>query len=187
MWSRKARVYPYPSDSATATTLNGAISSATATTITVTSTSGFKSQGRVLIDSEVVSYTGITSTTLTGCTRGDEETTAATHSTAVAVTERDFIYHFQEDPDELDSDTDETSIPNPSILAYQAAAELAPEKDDSTLHDRMILKFERAYKQLVKADEAKYKSTFGRVKDESEVVSDSGMIRDPNQYPTDLS
>ena len=69
MWRRKARVYPYPEDSADTTTLNGNIIAAS-TTITVASTSGFDEQGRIIIDDEVISYTGTTATTFTGCTRG---------------------------------------------------------------------------------------------------------------------
>jgi hypothetical protein len=50
------------------------------TTINVTSTSGFPATGKVLIDAEVISYTGVTATSFTGCTRGVDETTAAYHS-----------------------------------------------------------------------------------------------------------
>lgn len=60
------------------TSLNGAITD-TATTITVDSTAGFSSSGFVKINDEIISYTGITSTTLTGCTRGVEQTAAASH------------------------------------------------------------------------------------------------------------
>ena len=71
-------------------TLNGAISSTSATTITVTSTAAFwldsSGRGRALIDSEIVHFTGKTSTTLTGCTRGAEGTTAATHLTGATIT-----------------------------------------------------------------------------------------------------
>ena len=50
--------------------VSSAISS-TDTTITVTSTKGFPSEyGLLKIDDEIISYTGITSTTFTGCIRG---------------------------------------------------------------------------------------------------------------------
>jgi hypothetical protein len=58
------------------TALNGALNSS-ATTITVGSTTGFSATGQICIDTEVVSYSGKTSTTFTGCTRGYESTAAA--------------------------------------------------------------------------------------------------------------
>jgi hypothetical protein len=48
-------------------------------TVSVTSTTGFSSTGEIKIDSEVLTYTGITATTFTGCSRGTNGTTAATH------------------------------------------------------------------------------------------------------------
>ena len=58
----------------------------TLTTITVDSTSGYASTGKILIDDEVISYTGITSTTFTGCTRGSSGTTATYHDNNDEVT-----------------------------------------------------------------------------------------------------
>jgi hypothetical protein len=66
------------------TTLNGAISSS-ATTIVVVSTTGFTSPtGTIGIGSEVITYTGTTGTSFTGCTRG-YTSTAAAHSSGDAV------------------------------------------------------------------------------------------------------
>ena len=59
----------------------------TATTITVDSTSGFPSTGGVLIEGEIATYTGTTSTTFTGVTRGARSTTAAAHSNGSSVYE----------------------------------------------------------------------------------------------------
>lgn len=56
------------------------------TTIPVQSTAGFLSSGFVRIGTELIKHTGKTATTLTGATRGYNETTAAAHLTAVAVT-----------------------------------------------------------------------------------------------------
>lgn len=182
MWNRKAVVYPYPSDSADTTTLDGAISSATATTITVASTSSFQTQGRFIVDSEVISYTGKTSTTFTGCTRGDEDTTATTHLTGATVTERDFIYHFQEEPADLEDETDETEIPDPKVIVFMAAAELS----EGALHDRLLVKANNALAQLRKVDEPKIKRAFGQVRDVSEVISDLGRFGDQNQHPQNI-
>ena len=78
---------------ASADQLNGDID-ADDTTITIADSTGFPTAGKILIDSEVISYTSITSNTLNGCTRGDSKivvgvstsTTAATHSSGAAVT-----------------------------------------------------------------------------------------------------
>ena len=73
--------------------------------ISVLSTSGFSSSGTVQINSETFTYTGISSTNLTGVTRATSSSTAATHSKADVVsenwTERDTgrtnaaKYHFE--------------------------------------------------------------------------------------------
>jgi len=56
-------------------------------TITVDSTSGFSSSGTLQINSEIFTYTGITSTTFTGVTRATSSTTAAAHSVDDSVSE----------------------------------------------------------------------------------------------------
>jgi len=66
------------------TTLNGTINSS-ATTVVVNSTTGFAAAGRILIDSELITYSGKTSTDFTGCTRGALGTTAAAHTTGASV------------------------------------------------------------------------------------------------------
>lgn len=63
------------------TTLNGAIDSLV-TTINVIDTTSFPSTGYIVIDSEIISYTGKTGTSFTGCTRGADGTSAASHATA---------------------------------------------------------------------------------------------------------
>jgi len=68
-----------------ATTLNGAINNSV-TTITVTSAAAFPASGRIDIDTELITYTGKTATTFTGCTRGANGTTATSHLTAAVVT-----------------------------------------------------------------------------------------------------
>src|SRR5258708_39831445 len=56
------------------------------TTLTLASTTGFPTTGLVTIDnSEVVSYTGVSGATITGCTRGADGTTAASHAQGVTV------------------------------------------------------------------------------------------------------
>ena len=71
-------------NAAVATTTAEALD-ATETEIDLTSASGFPTGGGlVLIGSEVISYTGVSTNTLTGCVRGANGTTAATHLTGVA-------------------------------------------------------------------------------------------------------
>lgn len=60
---------------------------AVATTIALESAGGkqFPTTGYIIIGSEIITYTGITNDTLTGCSRGVLSTTAATHSNGDAV------------------------------------------------------------------------------------------------------
>jgi hypothetical protein len=68
----------YGGASGLTTTLNGAID-AIVTTITLTSTTGFPTTGVVKIDNELISFTGISTNDLTGCTRAYNGTTATSH------------------------------------------------------------------------------------------------------------
>ena len=60
---------------------------ATETEIDLTSASSFDSTGTVYVGNEQISYTGISSNTLTGCTRGASSTTAASHDNGSTVTQ----------------------------------------------------------------------------------------------------
>ena len=78
---------------ATLTTLNGAINSST-TTIVLTDATLFPSTGTnfIKIGTEEISYTGISTNTLTGVTRGVRNTTAASHSDGATITDTsDFV------------------------------------------------------------------------------------------------
>lgn len=56
------------------------------TTLTLTSTTGFPTTGLVTIDNtEIVSYTGVSGATITGCVRGADGSTAASHPIGVTV------------------------------------------------------------------------------------------------------
>ena len=59
------------------------------TTITVSSTTGFDSAGTIVIGNETITYTGTTSTTFTGCTRGAASTTAASIASGIIVAQFD--------------------------------------------------------------------------------------------------
>ena len=70
--------------SAVGTTLNGAIT-ATATTVIVTSAVGLPATGFILIGSETIGYGYISGNTLYNCVRGQNNTTAASHSSGDSV------------------------------------------------------------------------------------------------------
>jgi hypothetical protein len=71
--------------SASANTLSADISAAT-NSIPLTSTSGFPESGRIKIDSEIITYAGLSGNNLIGCIRGVNGTSAATHSSSAVVT-----------------------------------------------------------------------------------------------------
>jgi hypothetical protein len=67
------------------TTLSSAINSSV-TTIPLTSVTNMPSSGKIKINNEIISYTGISSLNLTGATRAADDTTAASHSSGDTVT-----------------------------------------------------------------------------------------------------
>ena len=79
-----AAIYVYDNTSSS-TLLDGGID-ASVTTVTVDSTTGFEDIGTITIELENISYTAKTATTFTGCTRGADSTSAASHSDNIAVT-----------------------------------------------------------------------------------------------------
>ena len=68
------------------TTLNGAHTDSI-TTISLAAGTGstYPSSGSIIVNSEVITYTGVSTDDLTGCTRGTSGTTAAAHSDGDAV------------------------------------------------------------------------------------------------------
>ena len=75
-------------DEINTTTLDGTLSVG-ATTINVASTTGFDSTGTLHIGNEEVTYTGTTSTSFTGVSRGANSTTDSEHSSGVQVAQFD--------------------------------------------------------------------------------------------------
>jgi hypothetical protein len=78
--------FPYGAFSDTAYTTLSANINNSVTTIPVVSTTNFPTVGQIRIAAEVITYTGITSTSFTGCTRGARGSANAAHSSGVAVT-----------------------------------------------------------------------------------------------------
>jgi hypothetical protein len=69
--------------SSTGYTLSTAITSTTATTVTLSSTVGLPSTGFIKLDSETIWYGYISGNTLSNCFRGQNNTTATTHTAGV--------------------------------------------------------------------------------------------------------
>ena len=89
------------------TLLSGGISD-TDTTITVDSTTDFEAVGTITIDDENITYTGKTSTTFTGCTRGADSTTAASHADDSTVTRSTKWYNITRSSGAYSATADET-------------------------------------------------------------------------------
>lgn len=188
IWNNQILIWPRPSSSASTTALNGAISS-TDTTITVDSTADFNRGDyyRFIVDDEVIYATEKTSTTFTGCLRGQESTTADSHLNDAVVTERDIVYNCHLEPTDLVDTQDRTVIPEPDVVAYGAGADLALFLEKETLHDRLKIKFDAGVKSLESKYSTKQSSQFGRIKDQYEIISDTGYPFNPNDYPRNLS
>ena len=56
------------------------------TSIDITSITGLPAAGAIKVNSEIITYTGISTLTLTGCTRGTNSTSAAAHDNGATVT-----------------------------------------------------------------------------------------------------
>lgn len=69
------------------TTLSSSITNVSTTPIQVASTASFPAAGWMLIESEIIAYTGKTSTTFTGITRGVLGTTNVAHTAGDAISE----------------------------------------------------------------------------------------------------
>lgn len=76
----------------TSNTLNGSLGNdsfgtggSPSTIVTLTDTTGFTASGKILVDSELITYTGITGNNLTGITRGTNGTPTASHSNGATV------------------------------------------------------------------------------------------------------
>ena len=78
-------ITPIRDTSGQTTTLDEALDTSE-TSIDLTSATGFPTAGAIKIETEIITYTNISSNTLTGCTRGTNSTSAATHADGTDVT-----------------------------------------------------------------------------------------------------
>lgn len=188
VWNNKVKFYPRPAGNAVTTALNGAITDS-ATTITVDSTASFSigDYYRFIIDSEVIYATASTSTTFTGCMRGQEGTTAASHLDDATVTERDIVFDGQKVAVDLEAQNDETVVPEPIVICYGVAADFCNGKlQKPTLGDRWNNQFNKGMEDLRNRFTLKMTSQFGRVKDPREVVRDNSQPLSPNIIPQNV-
>ena len=121
------------------TTLDGTHTDSV-TTITVASTTGFDSAGTLRVGNETITYTGTTSTTFTGATRGASGTTAAAYANGVTVAQFDrggIPTHISRTPD---NNYLLFPFPNKSYSIkfdyYTFPSDLSAHDDTTTIPDR---------------------------------------------------
>ena len=163
-------------DEITTTNLDGALTDS-ATTITVNSTTGFDSTGTIFIGNEQITYTGTSSTTFTGATRGANSTTAAAHSddTQVAQFEsggvpqyvartpdNNFLlypfptkgfslkYDFFSFPTDMSASTDTTTIPDrfAAVIIDGATAFVYQYRGETQQYQLNFQRFEQGIKNM---------------------------------------
>ena len=147
------------------------------TTITVASTSGFDSSGTLFIGNEQVTYTGTTSTTFTGATRGANSTTATAHDSGVQVAQFDrgaipsyvtrtpdntyilypypnksfsIKYDYFTFPSDMSAHSDTTSIPDrfAPIIADGATAFVYQYRGETQQYQLNMQRFEQGIKNM---------------------------------------
>lgn len=163
-------------DEITTTTLDGALTDS-ATTITVASTTGFDSTGTIFIENEQITYTGTTSTTFTGATRGANNTTAAAHDSATQVAQfeqggvpqyvsrtpdNNFLlypfptkaftikYDFFSFPTDMSASTDTTTIPDrfAAVIVDGATAFVYQYRGETNQYQLNFARFEQGIKNM---------------------------------------
>ena len=163
-------------DEITTTNLDGSLTDS-ATTVTVNSTTGFDSTGTIFIGNEQITYTGTSSTTFTGATRGANDTTAAAHSddTQVAQFEQGGVpqyvsrtpdnnfllypfptkgfslkYDFFSFPTDMSASTDTTTIPDrfAAVIVDGATAFVYQYRGETNQYQLNFARFEQGIKNM---------------------------------------
>ena len=163
-------------DEITTTTLDGALTDS-ATTVTVASTTGFDSSGTIFIENEQITYTGTTSTTFTGATRGANDTTASAHDSATQVAQfeqggvpqyvsrtpdNNFLlypfptkgftlkYDFFSFPTDMSAATDTTTIPDrfAAVIIDGATAFVYQYRGETAQYQLNFQRFEQGIKNM---------------------------------------
>ena len=163
-------------DEIKSTTLDGALTDS-ATTITVASTTDFASSGTLFIGNEQITYTGTTSTTFTGATRGANSTTAIAHDSGTTVAQFDqggvpehvirtpdnnyLLYPFPNKsysikfdfftfPSDMSAVTDTTSIPErfDAVIVDGATAFVYQYRGETAQYQLNFQRFEQGIKNM---------------------------------------
>ena len=163
-------------DEITTTNLDGALTDS-ATTVTVASTTGFDSSGTIFIENEQITYTGTTSTTFTGATRGANDTTASAHDSATQVAQfeqggvpqyvartpdNNFLlypfptkgfslkYDFFSFPTDMSASTDTTTIPDrfAAVIIDGATAFVYQYRGETQQYQLNFQRFEQGIKNM---------------------------------------
>ncbi len=190
VWNNQCLIYPNPMSSAQTTNLNGGIS-ASDTTITCDSVTGFLvgDYYRFTVGSEIIYATFANPSTnqFTGCIRGAEDTTAASHLDDALLTQNDIVFNGQKEPQDLEELNDETVIPESIVICYGVSADFCNGKlQKPTLGDRYNVMYEKGTESLRNKYAIKISSQFGRVMDPREVIKDNGRIQNPNDFPQNV-
>lgn len=110
---QQLNVGPASPSTTSATALASGAVSTTTTTLGLDAASGtFRSRGFVQIGSEIVEYTGVSTTELTGCIRGVHGTDAASYASGATVTEIDMQLRYRKAPPALTATTASPEIPS---------------------------------------------------------------------------
>jgi hypothetical protein len=187
IWNNQIWLNPRPSSADSTTTLGGNVTAA-ATSATVASSANFNRGDyyRFIINSEIIYATASTTTTFTGLLRGQEGTTAAAHTSGDTVTERSIVYSCHVEPTDLLDTQDRTAIPEPEVVTYGAASDLAPFVGKESLIPLLEGKYKERIKELEEKYAKKQSAQFGRIKDMSEQIINVSTNRDPNRYPSSI-
>lgn len=109
---RQVVVGPQRPTSNSATALASGTMTDVVTTLNLTAASGtFRSKGWVKIESEVIEYTAVATTTLTGAVRGVHGTTAASHASGKQITEIDLQLFYRKSPTAITATGTSPDIP----------------------------------------------------------------------------
>ena len=184
IWLDRINVYPQNSNGFNHTTLTANIGT-TDTIIPVANTSGFVSKnGRITIDSEIIEYDYKDATNLYGCQRGQEDTTAVSHTSGTTVNENNvWIYyyrkHFDITPDANDVIPD--SVLNSEMLVCDEHLEIIADYTSYKLLNKIDPQRASNYKVNFEAwlDKARMQINRGRSR-----IRKSGEVRDPFLFET---
>ena len=155
-------------DEIVTTTLAEALD-ASETEIDITSSTGFDSAGTVVIENEEISYTGISTNTLTGCTRGANGTTATTHANSTQVAQFDGGGIPTHVVRTLDNNYLLYPFPNKTYALkydyFTFASDLSAQSDTPTIPDRfspVIVDGATAFTYQYRGETSQYQLNFAR-------------------------